>query len=60
MQAAQPDDDIATSDERERLERALSVAPRGAFALAGTTLLLLLIGWFLFYFLVFIPRGVVG
>ncbi len=61
MQAVQPDeDDNASPDERERLERALSVAPRGAFALAGTTVLLLLVLWFLFYFLIFIPRGVVG
>lgn len=60
MRAIQTDEDDASPEERERLERALSIAPRGAFALAGTTVLLLLVLWFLFYFLVFIPRGVVG
>jgi len=53
-------DDIDSQHERERLEAALKVAPRGAFALAGTTVLLLILIWFLFYFFVFIPRGVVG
>ena len=54
------DDHAPNSDERERLERALAVAPRGAFALAGTAVLLLLLIWFLIYFFVFVPRGVVG
>jgi hypothetical protein len=48
------------AEEQERLEAALRIAPRGAFALAGTTVLLLILIWFLFYFFVFIPRGVVG
>jgi hypothetical protein len=46
--------------EEERLEEALKIAPRGAFALAGTALLLMMLAWFFFYFVVFLPRGVVG
>lgn len=34
--------------------------PQGAFALAGTAVGLLVIGWLLVYFFVFLPRGPVG
>jgi Cytochrome c oxidase subunit IIa family len=34
--------------------------PKGALALAGIAVLLLLIGWFFVYFVIFIPRGSVG
>jgi hypothetical protein len=34
--------------------------PKGALALAGAAVLLLLIGWFFVYFAIFIPRGSVG
>ena len=34
--------------------------PRGAWALAALTVGLLLIGWLLIYFLVFLPRGMVS
>ena len=54
------DDRQGERDEAERLKQALKVAPRGAFALAGASLLLLIVAWFLIYFLVFVPRGVVG
>lgn len=60
MQAVRPESDGPSADESERLARALAVAPRGAFALAGTAVLLLLVLWFLIYFFVFVPRGVVG
>ena len=39
------------------LERALKTVPRGAFALAGTTVGLLVAAYLALYFLVFIPRG---
>jgi hypothetical protein len=35
-------------------------APRGAFAVAGVSVALLLIGWLAFYFFLFLPRGSVG
>jgi hypothetical protein len=38
----------------------LTDVPRGALALAGITVGLLLIAWFLIYFFVFLPRGSVG
>jgi hypothetical protein len=34
--------------------------PRGAMAVAGFAVGLLFIGWLLFYFLLFIPRGSIG
>jgi hypothetical protein len=37
-----------------------TVMEQGALALAGTAVLLLLIGWFFVYFVIFIPRGSVG
>jgi hypothetical protein len=42
------------------LERAMEVVPRGAMALAGTAVLLLLAAWLLMYLLVFLPRGPVS
>ncbi|MEJ0092406.1 MAG: hypothetical protein WDN46_02935 [Methylocella sp.] len=39
------------------LEQALKIVPRGAFALAGLTLSLLLLAWLAVYFFVFLPRG---
>ena len=50
------------SDERAdaELERAMQEVPRGALALAALTVGLLLVGWFLIYFLVFLPRGMVS
>ena len=38
----------------------LREGPRGAFLLAGASVGLLFIGWLLFYFLLFIPRGSIG
>jgi hypothetical protein len=42
------------------LERAMREVPRGALALAGLTVGLLLLAWFLIFSLVFLPRGMVG
>lgn len=47
---------VAESD----LEAAMGEVPKGALALAGIAVTLLLIGWFFVYFAIFIPRGVVG
>jgi hypothetical protein len=38
----------------------LKDGPRGALVVAGLSTGLLFIGWLLFYFLLFIPRGSVG
>ena len=44
----------------EDLERVMRDVPRGAFALAALAVGALLAGWLLIYFLVFLPRGMVG
>jgi len=46
--------------EERALEEALQQTPRGAFALAGLTVALLILAWFAIYFLIFLPRGQVG
>lgn len=42
------------------LEKVLQVVPRGAAALAGAAVAVILIAWLLVYFLVFLPRGPVN
>ncbi|MGE5564647.1 MAG: hypothetical protein ACM3YN_00600 [Parcubacteria group bacterium] len=44
----------------EQIDEALKVAPRGAFALAGLTVGLLMLAWLAIYLFVFLPRGSVG
>jgi hypothetical protein len=46
--------------EPEVLQRALAQTPKGAFALAGLTVGLLMLAWLAMYLLVFLPRGEVG
>jgi hypothetical protein len=55
--AYQPDEDGL---KEEDLHAALRVTPRGAFALAGLTVGLLMLAWFGLYLFVFLPRGSVG
>src|SRR4051794_15978976 len=42
------------------LERVMCEAPRGALALSGLTVGLLLLAWFFVYAFIFLPRGMVG
>jgi hypothetical protein len=42
------------------LERVMREVPRGALVLAGLTVGLLLLAWFLIFSFVFLPRGMVG
>jgi hypothetical protein len=51
------DDDGLAADA---IDAALKQTPRGAFALAGITVGLLIVAWLAVYFLVFLPRGSVG
>jgi hypothetical protein len=53
-----PDDDDGLS--RDALDAALADVPKGALALAGLTVGLLVLAYFAIYFLVFLPRGTVG
>ncbi|CAB3758116.1 hypothetical protein [Paraburkholderia humisilvae] len=43
----------------EDVERIIAAGPRGAIALAGVAALIVLAIWIGFYFLVFLPRGVI-
>ena len=56
VSAAEPDDEIS----EHALRAALAQAPRGAFALAGLTTALLMLGWLFVYLFIFLPRGEVG
>jgi Cytochrome c oxidase subunit IIa family len=42
------------------VERAMRQVPSGAAALAGLTVALLLVFWFVVYLVVYLPRGLVG
>jgi hypothetical protein len=42
------------------LDDRLTDVPRGAVALAGIAVALLLLAWLLIYLFVFLPRGMVG
>ena len=56
--AHSPDHDVPTrSDEAAQ---ALRNGPIGAYIVAGITVGLLFIGWLVFYFLLFMPRGSIG
>jgi hypothetical protein len=52
----------SSSDEvdGEALARVMAEVPRGALALSGLTVGLLLLAWFLISVFVFLPRGPVG
>jgi len=54
---ADSDDDGLDSDT---LEQALNQTPRGAFAVAGLAVGLLMAAWLAIYLFVFLPRGTVG
>ncbi|CAN0625216.1 conserved protein of unknown function [Burkholderia multivorans] len=45
--------------DAERVDEIVRQGPRGALALAGTATALVVAMWFAFYFLVFLPRGVI-
>jgi hypothetical protein len=51
MQSPLPSDD--------EVERVVAAGPHGAIAVAGVATLIVMAIWFGFYFLVFLPRGVV-
>ena len=55
-----PDDVRGPAEDERLLAEALRKAPRGAMALAGAAVGLLLAAWLIIYFFVFLPRGMVG
>jgi hypothetical protein len=58
--AAASKEHVAEPIDAEVAIAALNDCPRGALALASLSVGLLFIGWLLFYFLLFMPRGSVG
>ena len=55
MQPGVPD-----AQDQAALDLALRKVPTGAVALAGLTVFLLLVFWFVVYLMAFLPRGLVG
>lgn len=47
-------------EELAALEEAMKEVPRGAIAVAGTSVVLLMLCWWAIYLFVFLPRGSVG
>lgn len=53
-------DYASDAEELERLENAMHGGPKGAIAVSGIAVGLLLLGWLFVYFVIFLPRGTVG
>jgi hypothetical protein len=53
------DSEALTRDPEARIEEIVQRGPHGAIALAGAATAIVFALWFAFYFLVFLPRGVV-
>ncbi len=60
MSAAGTIDHLAAPIDPDTAVQMLEHGPRGALLLAGISAGLLFVGWLLFYFVLFIPRGPVG
>jgi hypothetical protein len=58
--ASHADDSPGDQFDDAVLDRVMREVPRGALALSGLTVGLLLLAWFLMYAYVFLPRGMVG
>lgn len=54
------EDNVAFHGDPQALERIGDAGPRGAFAVAGLAVFVLLALWIAFFFFVFAPRGSVG
>ena len=57
--AARPEN-VASCGGREELQRIIAAGPRGALALAGVAVGMLVAIWLAFFLLVFLPRGPVA
>jgi hypothetical protein len=51
---------VAAPIDADTVAQALEHGPRGALVVASISVGLLFIGWLLFYFVLFMPRGPVG
>ena len=53
-------DYASDADELKSLEAAMEASPRGALAVSGVAVGLLILAWLAIYVFVFLPRGTVG
>ena len=60
MSAAATREHVAAPIDADTAAAAVGHGPRGALFVAGISVGLLFIGWLLFYFILFMPRGSVG
>jgi hypothetical protein len=51
---------VAVPIDSEAAARALRHGPRGALLVAGIAVAIVLLIWLAFYFLLFLPRGLIG
>lgn len=60
VSAAHRPENVAIHGDDDEVRRIVAMGPRGAIALAGLTVAILLALWFAFFVLVFLPRGPSG
>jgi len=60
VSAAFRSENVAFTGSAEELKRIDAQGPRGAFALAGLAVAVVLAIWVAFYVFVFLPRGPIG
>ncbi|WP_426194475.1 hypothetical protein [Massilia sp. DWR3-1-1] len=54
-----PDDDPVSVEAQRRVDEVVAQGPGGAFAVAGVATFLVIAMVFVFYFVVYLPRGAV-
>ena len=60
VSAAFLEENVAVHGDAQALARIADAGPRGAFAVAGLAVFVLLALWIAFFFVVFAPRGSIG
>jgi hypothetical protein len=57
--ATREPDDARLAEEDRRVDEIVARGPRGAFAVAGVATAIVVVIYFLFYVVVYLPRGAV-
>jgi hypothetical protein len=60
VSAAFRPENVALHGDEADVQKIVAMGPRGALALAGLTVAILLALWFAFFVFIFLPRGAVG
>ena len=60
VSAAFRHENVAIHGDESEVQKIVAMGPRGALALAGVTVALLLALWFAFFIFVYLPRGAIG